>query len=131
MTSTSVAPSAQGSAAPARTLPDDYQALFQLAPVSLWLEDFSAVRECFAQWRQQGITDVRPHLRADPRRVAQCSALIRVIAVNRRTLELFAAPDQAALEAGLGQVFSGDMLEHAIAEVEQLWHGASEFSTRP
>src|SRR5690606_12595330 len=55
---------------------------------------------------------------------------IRVLKVNRRTLELFAAPDQAALEAALPQVFRGDMHQHAIAEIAQLWSGASEFTNQ-
>nr|WP_240988078.1 GGDEF domain-containing protein [Cupriavidus taiwanensis] len=131
LTSTSVAPSAgQGSGDPARALADDYQALFQLAPVSLWLEDFSAVRECFAQWRQQGITDVRAHLRAEPRRVAQCSALISVIAVNRRTLELFRAADLGELVANLDTVFRDDMFEQHVEELGQLWDGADGFASQ-
>jgi len=109
----------------------DFEHMFELAPVSLWLEDYSAVRALFERWRGEGVADLGAHLRRHPECLRDYGASIRVLRVNRRTLELFAAPDQAALEAGLGQVFSGDMLEHAIAEVEQLWHGASEFSTRP
>ncbi len=110
--------------------PSDFEQMFELAPVSLWLEDFSAVRALFARWRSEGVTDLAQHLRAHPERLGDYGASIRVLKVNRRTLELFAAPDQASLEAGLSQVFSGDMREHVIAEIEQLWNGASEFSNQ-
>ncbi len=63
-----------GSAPAASRLDDDYQTLFQLAPVSLWLEDFSAVRLAFDQLRADGVTDLRAYLRERPAEVARCSA---------------------------------------------------------
>jgi hypothetical protein len=47
--------------------------MFELAPVSLWLEDFSGVAALFAQWRAQGVSDLRAWLRADRARVAACT----------------------------------------------------------
>ncbi len=108
----------------------DFEQMFELAPVSLWLEDYSGVRKLFARWRAEGIVDLGEHLRTHPERLGDFGEAIRVLKVNRRTLELFAAPDQATLEAGLAQVFSGDMHEYVIPEVLQLWHGASEFSNQ-
>ncbi len=69
-------------------------------------------------------------VRQDPARMQQYGASLKVLKVNRRTLELFAAPDQATLLASLGQVFKGDMHEQAIAELAQLWSGALEFSNQ-
>ena len=43
----------------------DDQNMFDLAPVSLWLEDYSAMRALFAQWRQQGVRDLRSFLEAE------------------------------------------------------------------
>ena len=65
--------------------------MFELAPVSLWLEDYSGLRRQFAAWRDAGVEDLRAHLLDDPRRVKECSALIKVIKVNRATLALFEA----------------------------------------
>ena len=108
----------------------DFEHMFELAPVSLWLEDFSGVRALFARWRSQGVTDLAQFLRDNPQRLQEYGASIRVLQVNRRTLELFAAPDQATLEANLGQVFCGDMLAHALPELLQLWEGAPEFANQ-
>ena len=33
--------------------------MFDLAPVSLWIEDYSAVRALFEQWRAQGADDIK------------------------------------------------------------------------
>lgn len=108
----------------------DFEHMFELAPVSLWLEDFSGVRALFARWRSRGVTDLAQFLRDNPQRLQEYGASIRVLQVNRRTLELFAAPDQATLEANLGQVFCGDMLAHALPELLQLWEGAPEFANQ-
>ncbi|SDM48756.1 diguanylate cyclase (GGDEF) domain-containing protein [Oryzisolibacter propanilivorax] len=108
----------------------DFEHMFELAPVSLWLEDYSAVRALFERWRADGVTDVGEFLRRHPERLADYGAAIRVLRVNRRTLELLGAHDQSALEAALGQVFRGDMLEHAIGEVEPLWRGELEYSNQ-
>ena len=101
--------------------------LFELAPVSLWLEDYSALHTRFAQWRAEGITDLRRHLLADPARVSECSACIRLLKVNQRTLELFGASDLAELTANLHRVFRDDMLATHVGELVQLWDGALRF----
>jgi diguanylate cyclase (GGDEF)-like protein len=103
---------------------------FDLAPVSLWLEDFSAVRELFDRWRADGVTDLRQHLRAEPARVADCTARLQVLKVNRRTLELFGARSQADLLGRLDEVFRDDMFEQHVDELGALWDGLTRFSSQ-
>ena len=105
----------------------DFEHMFDLAPVSLWLEDYSALQQLFAQWRAQGVTDLRSHLNADPARFAQCTACLKVLRVNQRTLELFAASSQAQLLERLGEVFRDDMHDQVANELEQLWSGSLAF----
>jgi diguanylate cyclase (GGDEF)-like protein len=114
----------------ASRLPDgaDEAQMFELAPTSLWLEDYRAVRMLFTQWRAEGVTDLRAFLVADLGRVAACTRGIRVIKVNRRTLSMFQAASLAHLTANLGQVFRDDMLGSHIDELVQLWEGASNFT---
>ena len=81
---------------------DLYADMFELAPVSLWLEDYSALKSLFEQWRAEGVRDLRAHLREDPARVAECSRCLRVLRVNRRTLQLYGAASQNELMANLG-----------------------------
>jgi PAS domain-containing protein len=104
--------------------------MFELAPVSLWLEDFSGVAALFAQWRAQGVSDLRAWLRADRARVAACTQAIRVLRVNRRTLDLFGAASQDELLSQLGCVFRDDMLDHHIEELAQLWAGALSYTSQ-
>lgn len=103
--------------------------VFDLAPVSMWLEDFSGVKAQFDAWRAEGITDLRSHLLADLSRVAACSSRIRVLKVNARTLELFEAENQHELVANLGKVFRDDMLLTHVGELCQLWEGRAGFTS--
>jgi diguanylate cyclase (GGDEF)-like protein len=104
-------------------------AMFELAPVSLWLEDYSALKALFTEWRQAGVERLREFLLADRSRVAACSQQIRIIKVNRRTLRLFEAADFAELVANLGRIFRDEMLAAHIEELVQLWDGATEFGS--
>jgi diguanylate cyclase (GGDEF)-like protein len=101
--------------------------MFDLAPVSLWLEDFSRIKMQFDEWRQAGVTELRDYLREDPHRVKACSDRIRVIKVNRKTLSLFEAADLPELVAGLGSIFRDDMFTAHVDELAQLWDGQREF----
>ena len=52
-------PPADGNAA-------SFESMFELAPVSLWVENYSALKQLFDEWRAQGITDLRAHLAERP-----------------------------------------------------------------
>src|ERR1700753_1465313 len=86
----------------------DDSGMFELAPVSLWLEDFSGVRALFDTWRAEGVTDLRAWFAEDLSRVAECAHSIRVIKVNRQTLAQFEAADFDTLTNNLASVFRDD-----------------------
>jgi diguanylate cyclase (GGDEF)-like protein len=102
-------------------------ATFELAPVALWLEDYSALRRLFGEWRSSGISDLNAYLRDDLARVGLCTSAIRLIKVNRRTLALYEAPGFMELQGALDRVFRDEMLDSHIGELVQLWNGQTEF----
>lgn len=116
-------------ASPPAAADDACGEIFDLAPVSLWLEDYSAVKALFDAWRRAGVTSLRDHLTGHPGRVKECASRIRVLRVNRKTLELFAATDLDHLVGNLDRVFRDDMLVTHIDELCQLWDGQTEFSS--
>ncbi len=111
-------------------MPDAADVGFDLAPISLWLEDYSGGRAQFEVWRGQGVRDLRAFLLADPARIKTYADLIRVSAVNRRTLALYDVPDFVCLLAGLDRVFRDDMLTTHVDELVQLWDGQASFSSQ-
>lgn len=102
---------------------------FRLAPISMWIEDFSGIKALFDQWRAEGVQDLRRFLMADLSRVAASSASIKVLQVNAKTLELFEARDMAHLIGNLDKVFRDEMLLTHINELEQLWNGETRFAS--
>ena len=103
--------------------------IFELAPVAMWIEDFSEVKQQFDHWRSEGVEDIRAFLREDIRRVADCSRKIKVLEVNSKTLELFEAQSLAHLVENLSIVFGEEMLENHINELAELWDGKTGFSS--
>ncbi len=110
--------------------PDDHDIqLFDLAPIAMWIEDFSGVKAIFDHWRAEGVEDIAAYLHADVSRVATCSQAIRLLGVNRKTLDLFEADDRDHLVANLDRVFRDDMLASHINELTQLFNGKREFAS--
>ncbi len=107
---------------------DSDTGMFDLAPVSLWLEDFSGVKRQFDEWRRDGVVSMREHLEADPERVRLCSSRIRVLKVNRKTLSLFEASNLDELVTNLGGILRDDMFTSMVDELCQLWDGRLEFN---
>ncbi len=106
----------------------DFELLFDSAPISLWLEDYSLLKNLFDQWRAEGVTDLEAHLRADPGRVEACAACYRVLRVNRQTLTVFAARSQQELISRLGEVLRGDTFTRMLPELLAFWQGHLQYS---
>ena len=117
------------SASSGRATFDPVAAVFDLAPVALWLEDYSELKGLFDVWRRAGVTSLRDHLGGRPELVKECAKRIKVLRVNRKTLNLFVARDLDHLAGNLDKVFRDDMLTTHIEELVQLWDGQTEFSS--
>jgi diguanylate cyclase (GGDEF)-like protein len=108
---------------------DDAQ-MFDLAPVSLWLEDYSGLKAHFASLRADGVINLREYLGGRPDRVQDCARHIKVLKVNQKTLSLFEADDLEMLTSNLESIFRDDMYTNHVEELAQLWDGNLEFSSR-
>jgi len=111
-------------------MPTDFEQLFESAPISLLLEDYSALKALFDVWRGQRVVDLAAHLRSNPSLIAQCSACYRILKVNHKTLQVYSAASQQELLARLSEVFRDDMFENILVELVHLWRGELEFSSQ-
>ena len=114
-------------------MPDGFEldlsrAMFDVTPVSLWLEDYTDMKALFDRWRAEGISDIRALFRAEPWRVKECAAAIKVLEVNAKTHQLFGSESLEHLVDNLDAVFRGDMMDTHGEELIQLWEGKTEFS---
>lgn len=103
--------------------------LFDLAPVSLWLEDFNAVYELLQSWRNAGVTDIRKYLSERPAGISEYFSCIKVLKVNQRTLDLYGAKDVSDLLAAGEALFDNSDQSAAIAEISKLWNGETSYQT--
>ncbi|MBV6450798.1 MAG: hypothetical protein MHPDNHAH_01525 [Anaerolineales bacterium] len=101
--------------------------LFEHAPISLWEEDYSAIKREFDSLRANGVTDLKSHLNSDPEAVRRFMGMIRVLGVNRKTLSLFEAADKESLLANLDKVFRDEMGEHFKNELVDMWGGKTYY----
>ena len=65
-----------------------YRSLFEDSPISLWEEDFSAVKLFIEDLRRQGVTDYGVYFDSHPEQVARCIEQIKVVDVNQAALKL-------------------------------------------
>jgi diguanylate cyclase (GGDEF)-like protein len=103
--------------------------LFEHSPVSLWVEDFSRIKELLDGLRARGIVDFRVFTDVHPEFVERCMSEIRVIDVNQQTLDLYKAPDRNTLVSRLSEVFRDDMAQNFREQLIDLWNGKL-FQTR-
>ena len=104
-----------------------FHGLFEDSPISLWEEDFSGVKSRLDGLRAAGVEDLRDHLDAHPEFVEECETAIRVVDVNRKTLELFQAQSKQHFFANLNQVFRGAMKTHFREELLDMWNGKTSY----
>ncbi|MCX6278156.1 MAG: PAS domain S-box protein [Bacteroidetes bacterium] len=86
---------------------DKFRGFFENAPIGLWEEDLSEVRQTMEEWKQAGI-DVHKHLNENPEMVKHLAALVRVTALNRTSLEIVGEPDKESVVKNLPYYFNDD-----------------------
>jgi len=100
-----------------------YQDLFEYAPISLWEEDFSGIKQLFDNLRLQAVSSLEHYLEIDPDFVDTCMNAIKVINVNQKTLLMFKAGSKELLYTSLPRIFRDGMRHHLSHELLALWNG--------
>lgn len=80
------------------------RALFNHSPVSLWIEDFSAVKERLDGVRASGVDDLASYLAHHPELAQETLRLVRVVDVNQATLSLYGVRDLQELQERLPEL---------------------------
>jgi len=104
------------------------QALFRLAPVSLWVQDFSGIKKILDKLHGQGIADLRAHLTANPDIMQSCLRTIRVLDFNDQSLELFKATSKQELRENLPRLKGERITEILLDNIMHFWAGRLRFN---
>ncbi len=84
---------------------EQYRTLFEESPVSVWEEDFSAVKQYLDELRQSGITDFRKFFDENPVDVNRCTQMVKILNVNNATLKLYNLDTKEKLIGNLNKLF--------------------------
>lgn len=111
-----------------------YRSLFEDSPVSLWEEDFSAVKTRLDELRKEGVKDFRAYFKTHPNIVHECAKLVKIINVNKATLKLFGAKSKAELGPDLSgmigdevvELFQNELISIAQSKTQFEWEGINK-----
>jgi signal transduction histidine kinase/PAS domain-containing protein len=106
-----------------------YRILFENAPVSLWVEDFSDVKKYIESLQSSGIKDLRTYFENHPEAVVDCARLVKVVDVNRSTLEMYQAASKEELLAGLGKVLTEESYDAFKEQLVAIANGETRLET--
>ena len=105
-----------------------YRTLFENAPVGIWDEDFSGVKELLADAISSGAENVRKSLESNPDLLAEAIRRVRVRHVNRVAREFYGADSEEDLIRALPKLFDSAAGKVFIDEIAALAGGASTFT---
>jgi signal transduction histidine kinase/ActR/RegA family two-component response regulator len=104
-----------------------YRHMFETAGVSIWDEDFAAVRQGIEELKANGVTDFAKYFADHPEWVEHAVDLVQVRNVNPATLRLLGARDKSELLGSLRATLGPDSLATFVAELVAIAEGQSTF----
>ncbi len=104
-----------------------YRALFEDSPISLWEEDFSDVKKYIDSLRDSGIKDFRTYFKNHPEALVRCASLVKVVDVNKATLDMYQAEEKEEILSGLSHIFEQETYEEFKEELLSLIEGREMF----
>ncbi|UQA56876.1 STAS domain-containing protein [Polyangium aurulentum] len=103
-----------------------YRGIFESIPISLWEEDWSAVKQHIDRLVASGVTDLDAHLQSNRGDLVTCMRLVKILDVNKATLDLCGASSKEQVLAGLSGTFDEATLGTFRREIVAL-HGGATF----
>jgi PAS domain S-box-containing protein/putative nucleotidyltransferase with HDIG domain len=82
-----------------------FRGMFEDSPAALWVEDFSAVTARIDAWRKDGTTDFRDFFESHPEATVECASLVKILDVNRATMQMMGASRKEQLLGSLDELF--------------------------
>ncbi|MCZ7362783.1 MAG: PAS domain-containing protein, partial [Candidatus Methanoperedens sp.] len=104
-----------------------YRSLFEDSPNSLWEEDFSDIKKYINSLHASGVKDFRTYFSTHPEDVTNCAGMVKVIEINKATMELYKAKSKEELLSSLRTVFGEGADEAFREELTAIAEGKPKF----
>jgi PAS domain S-box-containing protein len=101
--------------------------IFHATGVSIWEQDFSAVKAGIEDLKRSGVVDFHEYLKASPEYIDHAISLVRIVDVNEATLKLFGASNKEELLISLNTVFTRATREVFAGELIAIAQGQTSF----
>jgi signal transduction histidine kinase len=85
-----------------------YSSIFENSPISLWEEDYSAVKIYLDDLRASGVSDIGAYFDEHPEAIAHCASIVKIIDVNQTTIDLFQAKNREEFFGSLDRFLVDD-----------------------
>jgi len=105
-----------------------YRHLFENAAVSIWEEDFSAVKGFFDRQRALGVSDWKDYFENNPQAVKQCAAMVMITDFNQEGLRFWGVKNKEEAPHNLDHYFTESSLESFKEELIALAKGATHWA---
>jgi|GEM_PF-2484451 len=112
-----------------RASQERYHQIFEDSPISLWEEDFSAIKLYSDRLQREGIRDFRTYCEENPEAVMECGAGVRVNEVNQATLRLYQAERKEELLGDLTKYLGKNEMNVFKEELIALAEGQTKFES--
>jgi len=107
-----------------------FRTIYDMAPVSIWQEDWTEVIAVVRNLRNTGVTDFQAYFNGHPEIVLQSLNAVKILDVNHSTIGMFEARDKKDMLASLQTVFATpDTLPGFVGELIALAQGQTVYRT--
>ena len=101
--------------------------LFEDSPISLWVEDFSAVKRYMDHLKGKGVKDINTYLNQHPEIISYCASMVKILDVNRATLKLYQAHTKGVLLGNLRLVLGKEAYSILKEQLVSIFNGKTRF----
>ncbi|TVQ25054.1 MAG: PAS domain S-box protein [Spirochaetaceae bacterium] len=104
-----------------------YRELFESSQVSLWLEDYSAMKDAVDRLRAQGVYDIDAYYREHDDELWSLALLPKVLRANEATLRLYGAASETQFRGEFHKIFPEACFKNFRATVVAIAAGETHF----
>lgn len=106
-----------------------YRSIFEDSPISLREEDFSGVKAIIDGLRDSGVNAFQAYFDVHPEVVIECMRAVKILKINKNTIDLYRTTEKDMLENGLINSFTNDSIKSFGQQLAAFAEGNFHFDT--